>query len=81
MATKTTYKVREMVEDPKEPLIFTIKGMVEYATLARTVGFEDHQDHFIMWEEFHLGDELVKRSAHVILKYPSVVADAVAGRF
>jgi hypothetical protein len=60
-------------------LIFTTKGDVEESTLDRTVGFEDRPHEFVVWVEWKLGDELVKRDAHLILKRPSVVADAIAG--
>jgi hypothetical protein len=68
--------------------INTTKGPVEESTLARTVGFEDRPTEFVVWVEWRLTDgprderglaELVRRDAHVILKQPSVTADAIAG--
>jgi hypothetical protein len=50
------------------PLIYTTHGDVEESTLARTVGFEDHPDEFVVWVEWRQGPELVKRDAHVIKK-------------
>ena len=60
------------------PLINTTKGLVEESTLARTVGFEDRPAEFVIWVEWRIGAELVRRDAHVVLKEPSVVADALA---
>lgn len=61
------------------PLITTTHGPLEESTLARTVGFEDRPNEFVVWVEWRLGDELVKRNAHVILKQGSVTADALVG--
>lgn len=61
--------------------IHTTHGLLEEATLARTVGFEDRPLEFVVWVEWKLGEELVRRDAHVILKQPSVVADAMVGGF
>jgi hypothetical protein len=60
-------------------LIHTTHGQLEESTLARTVGFEDRPTEFVVWVEWKVGTELVRRDAHVILKQPSVVADAIAG--
>jgi hypothetical protein len=59
-------------------LIHTIHGPMEETTLARTLGFEERPAEFVVWVEWRLGDELVKRDAHVILKTPSVTADGIA---
>lgn len=59
-------------------MINTTKGLVDEQTLARTVGFEDRPGEFVVWVEWRLGAELVRRDAHLILKEPSVVADAIA---
>lgn len=58
--------------------INTTHGLVEEADLARTVGFEDRPGEFVVWAEWRRGGELVRRDAHVILKEPSVAADAIA---
>jgi hypothetical protein len=60
-------------------LIYTTQGMIEEATLARTVVFRDQPTEFVIEVEWRLDGALVKRSAHLILKDPSVVATAVAG--
>jgi hypothetical protein len=78
-------------------VINTTHGPVDDRTLARTVGFEDRPDEFVVWVEWRLGEdvsavpahvesgapanprELVRRDAHVILKAPSVIADALVG--
>lgn len=54
---------------------------VEESTLARTVGFLDKPGEFVVFAEWREGDQLVRRDAHVILKTPSVVADALVGGF
>lgn len=58
--------------------ILTTKGLVDEHQLARTVGFEDRPREFVVWVEWRLGEELVRRDAHLILKEPSIVADALA---
>lgn len=63
------------------PLIHTIKGDMEESLLARTVGFEDRPKEFVIWVEWKLADELVRRDAHVVLKEPSDVIGAVIGEF
>lgn len=60
-------------------LINTTHGPIDDATLARTLGFEERPTEFVVWIEYRLGDELVRRDAHVILKQPSVTADALVG--
>lgn len=60
--------------------ILTTLGVVDEATLDRTVGFEDRPTEFVIWVEWRFAGELVKRDAHLVLKQPSVVADAIAGR-
>lgn len=60
-------------------VITTTKGPVEEAALARTVGFEDRPNEFVIWVEWRLEGELVRRDAHLILKQPSAIADAIAG--
>lgn len=62
-------------------LINTIHGPLEESTLARTLGFEERPNEFVVWVEWRVGDELVRRDAHVILKQGSVVADAMVGGF
>lgn len=59
-------------------LINTTHGPLEESTLARTVGFEDRPDEFVIWVEWKLGEELVRRDAHVVLKRMSVETQAIA---
>lgn len=61
--------------------INTIHGLLDELALARTVGFEDRPNEFVVWVEWRLGTELVRRDAHCILKQASAVADAIAGGF
>jgi hypothetical protein len=58
-------------------LINTTHGELEEHDLLRTVGFEDRPEEFVVWVEWKLGDELVRRDAHVILKKGSAVASAL----
>jgi len=62
-------------------LIETTKGPYEEHALARTLGFEERPNEFVVWIEYRLGEELVRRDAHVILKQPSAVAGAFLGGF
>ena len=61
--------------------INTTHGALEESTLARTLGFEERPKEFVVWVEWRMADELVRRDAHVILKEPSVIADALVGGF
>jgi len=77
-------------------VINTTHGVLDDGLLARTVGFEDRPLEFVVWVEWRLvadrdvpafaevtgkAGELVRRDAHVILKQPSVTADAIVGGF
>jgi hypothetical protein len=61
--------------------ITTTHGVIDERRLARTVGFEDRPTEFVVWVEWRLEAELVRRDAHVILKTPTAIADAVTGGF
>jgi hypothetical protein len=52
---------------------------VDDASLARTVGFLDKPTEFVVFVEWREDDRLVRRDAHVLLKTPSVTADALVG--
>jgi hypothetical protein len=52
---------------------------VDESTLARTVGFLEKPGEFVVFVEWREAEHLVRRDAHVILKQPSVVADALVG--
>jgi hypothetical protein len=60
-------------------IINTTRGPQEESALARTLGFEERPTEFVVWIEYRLDGELVRRDAHVILKQPSVTADALVG--
>lgn len=75
-----TYVIAPLTEPPTRDIRTTL-GVRPEASLARTVGVEDRPGEFVVWVEYRLGDELVRRDAHLILKEPSVVADAVAATF
>jgi hypothetical protein len=58
-----------------EPLINTIKGNLPVASLAYRHHWEDTDTYTKFVEQYFLGDELVKESAHVMLKkVPSMQA-------
>lgn len=59
-------------------LMLTTHGDLEEGTLARTVGFEDRPNEFVVWVEWRLGEELVRRDAHVILKRITEGANVLA---
>ena len=59
--------------------INTTLGSMDESLLARTVGFEDRPNEFVVWVEWRVDGELVRRDAHVILKQASAVADAIVG--
>jgi len=61
-------------------VIRTTRGDLDERDLSRTLGFEDRPEEFVVWVEWRTADgELVRRDAHLILKYPTLVADAIAG--
>jgi hypothetical protein len=60
--------------------INTTHGLVDEQLLARTVGFEDRPNEFVIWVEWRLNDELVRRDAHLVLKAPCVVGSAEAAQ-
>jgi hypothetical protein len=59
-------------------IIRTIKGLQDTNNMARTLEFKENDNEFVLAIEWRLNGELVRRDAHVILKEPSVVADAIA---
>jgi hypothetical protein len=60
--------------------MLTTKGQVDELYLERTVGFEDRPKEFVVWVEWRLEGELVRRDAHVILKEATVATDLLAGK-
>jgi hypothetical protein len=61
-------------------LIETTKGRLPEHELARTTTFIDRPTELVNIIEYHLGDELVHRSAFVTLKEPSEIATAIVGQ-
>ncbi len=51
-----------------EPLIYTNKGNLPLASLRYATAWEDAETYTKFIERYFLGDELVKESAHVMLK-------------
>lgn len=60
--------------------IKTTLGLMDESDLARTVGFEDRPNEFVVWVEWRYQGELVRRDAHVVLKEASAIADALAAQ-
>lgn len=58
-------------------LIRTTHGPIDESQLARTVGFEDRPTEFVVWVEWRLAGELVRRDAHLILKEATATAEAL----
>jgi len=58
--------------------ILTTHGDVDESQLARTVGFEERPTEFVVWVEYRLDGELVRRDCHVILKQAAVQSEATA---
>lgn len=51
-----------------EPLIWTSLGNLPESRLAATQGWEVTDTATVFWQEWRLGDELVKRAVHVLSK-------------
>jgi hypothetical protein len=49
-------------------LIFTIKGDLEESTLVKKEGGHENDNEIVSWQEWYLGDELVKRDVQMHLK-------------
>lgn len=62
-----------------EPLIWTSKGNLPIASLTYRQQWTINEDEIIFAEEYLLGDELVKRSAHVYKK-KGVAAQSAIGK-
>lgn len=52
-----------------EPLIYTSKGNLPIASLDYSYGWDDTENALVFWEQYKLGDEIVKRGAHVYTKH------------
>lgn len=49
-------------------LIFTTKGDIEESLLTKKVGNSENDNEIVSWEEWYLGEELVKRNVDMHLK-------------
>jgi hypothetical protein len=65
--------------DAKPMMINTTRGLMPESELDRTVTFEDKPREFVVVVEYRIGDEVVHRSAHLILKDAGVTANVIAG--
>lgn len=65
---------------PKEtgPQVTTTLGPIPYAALSRTLELSDTDTEIAVAVCWRKDGALVRRDAHVILKQPSVIAEAVA---
>jgi hypothetical protein len=63
-------------------MVPTVDGDVDRVSLSRTVELEDNDGEIVVAEVFRYAGatEAIHRSVHVVLKQPSVVADAVAAQ-
>lgn len=61
--------------------ITTIHGLMDDSELVKTEGGFDNENETTSWVEYRLGDELVHRSASVILKKPAVFAESAVSGF
>ena len=63
------------------PIIHTIKGDFEETALVKSEGSLDNENETTTWVEYRLpgSDEVIHRSAHVILKRSSGILGEVAG--
>jgi hypothetical protein len=61
-------------------LIFTTKGNIEESLLTKKTGDSENDTEIVSWEEWYLGEEMVKRSVHMHLKQ-GLFAPAVAATF
>lgn len=61
-----------------EPLIYTSKGNLPIASLQYKSGWQDTEGALVFFEEYWLGEELVKRSAHALSKQ-GLTGQTVAG--
>jgi len=52
----------------QEPLIWTIKGNLPISSLQYRHQWTDNNNETTLVEEYLLGDEIVKRNVHVMLK-------------
>ncbi|MBS0173769.1 MAG: hypothetical protein JSR64_07020 [Nitrospira sp.] len=46
----------------------TTHGLMDESQLRRVDGGHDNENETISWVEYYIGDEMVHRSAHVVLK-------------
>lgn len=49
-------------------LIFTTKGDIEESLLSKVEGGHENDDEIVSWQEWYMGDEMVKREAQIHLK-------------
>lgn len=61
-------------------LIFTTKGDIEESLLTKKIGDSENDTEIVSWEEWYLGEELVKRNVNMHLKQ-GLFSPAVAATF
>jgi hypothetical protein len=74
LVKRDAFKLHKNTDD----VVYTTKGDRPRASLRRSVRFYEEPDNFVVVVEWHLDGELVRTDPNVVLKQPSVVADAIA---
>lgn len=58
-------------------MITTIHGYMDDSELEHRTGRDDHEDHFVEWSEYWLGEEMVHRSVHVTFTEGLLINSAI----
>lgn len=64
-----------------KPLIHTAKGNLPVEDLTYKNGFDWQPNGVTFWEEYHQGEELVKRSAHAFVLPVGTSLEISGGQF
>ena len=59
-------------------MIFTTKGDLDEDTLDKIEGGHENDNEIVKWQEYYLGDELVKRDVQMHLKQGTFSAGQIA---
>ena len=62
-------------------LVNTTYGEMDDSLLEKKEGIFENDDEKTSWVEYWKGDEMVHRSAHVIIKKPAIFADGETAIF
>ncbi len=61
-------KIKAALAKPAANLIYTTRGMMDESLLVKTEGVVNDYNEYTTWQEWRLGDEIVKREAQIHLK-------------